>query len=140
MLTDLTFGLKLMDAKPSIKQLLNSFWQELVVNSCRLRRISSTNFPPQENLEPLLNVLNRDFPQLIGSTLTQSSFNSFPPNRHFLKTKTAPYANVWYLGWVDGGCIYHMGFERLHDGQMNGILFTTPDFSDSDTCACFTSG
>lgn len=125
-LTDLTYGLKLA-ADPSTQ---SSVWEELVINSFRARQVSNEKFPVKLGL-PFMEKVFRQFPQLIGSIHSESSLSVFPPERTFFKTKEAPYAYTWFLLYAKGSAVYHMGFEQLHDGQYNGILFFTPDFSTS---------
>lgn len=129
-LTELTFGLKLMNTLTSNEALSSSFWQEIVTNSCQARKVIPDYYPPRD-YPPFKDVIYRDYPQLIGSKYTEHTFDYLHPHRNSLKTKTAPYSFIWFLAYVNSNCIYHMGFEQLHDGTINGILFQTPDFSES---------
>jgi len=127
-LTDLTFGIALMAAKNASEAFALPFWEELVVISFLTRKINAEHYP-NDYCSPFMEPVYRQYPQLIGTTLTEYSYPVFPSDRIFFKCKDAPYLSTWFLLFAKGSAVYHLGFEKLSDGQYNGILFLTPDFS-----------
>lgn len=120
-LTDLTYGLKLMAAKSM--EGVSTLWEEIVINSYRSRE-SATYFT--QFLEPVY----RQYPQLIGTANSAVKINSVSPDRSTYKWKDVPYANTWFVAYANNSTVYHLGFEKLHDGQYNGILLLTPDMQE----------
>jgi hypothetical protein len=128
LLTDLTYGLKLATSNSVTEAFAASIWEEITINSFRTRKAHPEYFPFAFGL-PFMEQLYRQYPQLIGTIHSEHSFSVFPPEHTFFKTKESPYAYTWFLLYAKGSAVYHLGFEKLHDGQYNGILFFTPDFS-----------
>jgi hypothetical protein len=120
-LTDLTFGIKLATAE----NLSTTIWEEIVINSFRARNISAEDYPIRCGL-PFMEPVYRLFPQLVGTKESEGSFI----DDHSVDL---PYHNTWFLMYANGAAIYHLGFEQLADGQINGILFFTSDFSEAFT-------
>lgn len=119
-LTDLTYGLKLMAAKSGLERLSISLWEEIAVNSYRAHGALT----PQR---PWLEHVYCHYPQLIDTQNSIWELRSITQQRTSLKWKDAPYSNVWFVARANNDAVYHLGFEKLNDGQYNGILFLTPD-------------